>query len=51
VSDAIKRKAAERKEDRKGEIFIESGREFKYLCRRSIGENGTELSRSIYGEG
>jgi len=33
VSDAMKREATERKEDREGEIFIESGKELKIFDR------------------
>jgi len=31
MSDAMKREAAERKEDREREVFIESGTDLKYL--------------------
>ena len=45
----MKREAAEQKEDREGEIFIESGRELKYLLE-VVGESGTDFNESIYGE-
>jgi len=45
----MKREAAKQKEDKDGEVFIESGRKLKYLLE-VVGESGTDFNESIYGE-
>jgi len=41
----MKRETTKRKEDREGEIFIESGKELKF--DRDVGESGTETKRNL----